>query len=108
MKVFGRGEHRRLEARLRAERPQPADELVHRLSARVRHERRGGSTVGQGVDGPQTKVIRYQMLVPRAIPLQLRIPVNLMRPGQLYRIVVYARDPQGNRSSITIPFRLQG
>jgi len=68
--------------------------------------RRGGSTVGQGVEGPQTKVIRYQMLVPRALPVQLRIPVNLLRPGQLYRIVIQATDPQGNRRAITIPFRL--
>ena len=67
--------------------------------------KRGGSSVGQGVDGPQTKTLRYQMLVPRAIPISLRIPANLLKAGQTYRIRVIAIDPNGNRSILFLPFR---
>jgi hypothetical protein len=64
-----------------------------------------GSNVGEGVTGPQTKVILYQVLIPRSIPMQLRIPANLLRRGTLYRIIVRAKDPDGNVQAITIPFR---
>jgi hypothetical protein len=66
--------------------------------------KRGGSAVGAGVDGPQTKFIRYALLVPRAIPIQLRIPANLLTRGAQYRIRVVAFDPEGNRSVLMVPF----
>ena len=71
----------------------------------TQRSRRGGSIVGTGISGPQTKFIRYQVLVPRAIPLVLRVPANLLRRGQTYRIRVVAIDPQGNRSTLFVPFR---
>ena len=71
----------------------------------TQRSRRGGSIVGTGISGPQTKFIRYQVLVPRAIPLVLRVPANLLKRGQTYRIRVVAIDPQGNRSTLFVPFR---
>ncbi|HSP72575.1 MAG TPA: hypothetical protein VLN26_09415 [Gaiellaceae bacterium] len=71
----------------------------------TQHSKRGGSTVGKGVTGPQTKVIQYLVLVPRSIPISLRVPGNLLAQGQTYRIRIIARDPQGNRSVAYIPFR---
>jgi len=65
---------------------------------------RGGSRIGQGVQGPQTKFIRYTLLVPRAVPLSLRIPANLLRAGRQYSIRVVAIDPDGNKSRLLIPF----
>lgn len=67
--------------------------------------KRGGSSLGQGLDGPQTKVIQYLVLVPRAIPLQLRIPDNLLTPGRTYSIRIIAVDPQGNKSVTYVRFR---
>ena len=63
-----------------------------------------GSTIGHGVQGPQTKTIHYVMLVPRAIPLRLRIPANLLAHGVTYRIRVIAVDAQGNKTTFFIPF----
>jgi hypothetical protein len=63
-----------------------------------------GSTIGHGVQGPQTKTIHYVMLVPRAIPLRLRIPANLLAHGATYRIRVIAVDAQGNKTTFFIPF----
>ena len=65
---------------------------------------RGGSRIGQGIQGPQTKFIRYTLLVPRAVPLSLRIPANLLRAGRQYSIRVVAIDPDGNKSTLLIPF----
>lgn len=70
--------------------------------------RRGCSTVGQGVKGPQTKVILYRMLVPRTIPLRLRIPRSQLRPNVRHRIIVQARDPDGNKRRLAIPFVFRG
>lgn len=67
--------------------------------------RRGGSKIGHGISGPQTKFIQYAVLVPRTIPITLRIPANLLRTGRTYRLRIVAIDPQGNRSEILIPFR---
>lgn len=55
--------------------------------------------------GPQTKVIQYAVLVPRQIPLSLRIPLNLLKKGQSYTIRIVATDPTGEKSTLTIPFR---
>ena len=71
----------------------------------TQHSRRGGSVVGDGVRGPQTKFIRYSLRVPRTVPISLRVPSNLLRPGATYRIRIVAFDPEGNRSQLFIPFR---
>ena len=71
----------------------------------TQRSKRGGSKVGAGVRGPQTKFIQYAVLVPRTIPITLRIPVNLLAKGKTYRLRIVAFDPQGNRSEIRIPFR---
>lgn len=63
-----------------------------------------GAKVGTGIKGKPTKAIHYQVLVPRAIPLKLRVPSNLVKPGAKYRIKVVAIDPQGNKSTLFIPF----
>ena len=65
-----------------------------------------GSTVGKRMNGPQTKTINYTELVPRTLALRLRIPLNLVDPGETYRIVIVAVDPDGNRSTIIVPFQL--
>lgn len=63
-----------------------------------------GSKIGGNVAGPQTKTIHYVMLVPRTVPIRLRIPKNLVHPGEQYTIRVIAVDAQGNKSRILIPF----
>jgi hypothetical protein len=65
---------------------------------------RGGSRVGNPVTGPQTKFIQYTVLIPRAIPVTLRIPANLLTPGAVYRLHFSATAPNGNKSSLSIPF----
>jgi hypothetical protein len=62
------------------------------------------STVGRGVDGKPAKTINYLVLVPRTIPLKLAVPARLLVPGAKYTIRVIARDPQGNKSTLKIPF----
>ena len=67
--------------------------------------RRGGTTVGNtALSGPQTKVIRYVVLVPRTITMSVRIPANLLRAGETYRLRIRAIDATGNRTELTIPF----
>jgi hypothetical protein len=66
--------------------------------------KRGGSSIGSNLDGPQTKTISYLVLVPRTIPLNLRVPKNLLKPSDTYRIQVIAVDPDGNKSKIFLPF----
>lgn len=63
-----------------------------------------GANVGTGITGPQTKTIRYTVRVPRAIPITLRIPANLLVPGKTYTVRVQATDPDGNKSFLRIPF----
>jgi len=63
------------------------------------------SSVGKGVKGKPAKNIDYQVLVPRTIPLKLALPANLVLPGRSYAIQVIARDPNGNKSKILIPFK---
>jgi len=71
----------------------------------TQRSRRGGSKVGNAIRGPQTKFIQYAVLVPRAIPISLRIPRNLLRGGAVYRLRIVAIDPDGNRSQLLVPFR---
>ena len=44
-----------------------------------------GSKIGGAVEGPQVKTIHYVMLVPRTIPVRIRVPANLLQrigPGR--------------------------
>lgn len=66
---------------------------------------RGSSSFGAGLNGPQAKVIQYLVLVPRTMPLALRIPANLLVPGQMYRIRISAVDAEGNKTTSYIRFR---
>jgi hypothetical protein len=54
--------------------------------------------------GVQAKNINYLALVPRTIPIKLAIPANLLTPGSTYAIRIIARDKQGNKSTILLPF----
>jgi hypothetical protein len=63
-----------------------------------------GSSLGTGLDGPQTKTIRYTVRVPRSIPITLRIPANLLKVGATYSVRIVATDPNGERSELLIPF----
>jgi hypothetical protein len=63
-----------------------------------------GSAIGSGLQGPQTKSIHYVVLVPRTVPFTLRIPANLLVPGQTYNVRVIAVDAQGNKTTVLIPF----
>jgi hypothetical protein len=63
-----------------------------------------GSTIGGGIDGPQTKSVHFVVLVPRTIPFKLRIPANLLVPGQTYNVRVIAVDAQGHKTTVLIPF----
>lgn len=63
-----------------------------------------GSRIGGKVEGPQVKTIHYVMLVPRTVPVQIRVPKNLLRAGETYRIRIIAVDPQGNKTISFISF----
>ena len=63
-----------------------------------------GSKIGGNVQGPQVKTIHYVMLVPRSIPVNIRVPANLLQKGETYRIRVIAVDAQGNKSTTYISF----
>ncbi|MDQ1540450.1 MAG: hypothetical protein QOH29_1176, partial [Actinomycetota bacterium] len=63
-----------------------------------------GSKIGGKVDGPQVKTIHYVMLVPRSIPVQIRVPANLLAKGETYRIRIIAVDAQGNKTIRYISF----
>lgn len=64
-----------------------------------------GSKVGKGIKGKQTKFIQYLALVPRTLPLSLRIPSNLLTSGETYRIRIVAKDKQGHKRVLIVPFR---
>ena len=63
------------------------------------------SKVGQGVKGPATKNLRYEVLIPRTIPIKLAIPARLLLPGHAYAIRIKAKDFDGNKSQLLIPFK---
>jgi len=63
-----------------------------------------GTKIGGNVDGPQVKTIHYVMLVPRTIPVQIRVPANLLEKGATYRIRIIAVDAQGNKTRTFISF----
>jgi hypothetical protein len=62
------------------------------------------SKVGTALDGKQAKSINYLVLVPRTIPLKLAVPARLLLPGHNYAIKVIARDPNGNKTTLQLPF----
>jgi hypothetical protein len=62
------------------------------------------SKLGEKLKGVQAKNINYLALVPRTIPIKLAIPTNLLKPGGKYAIRIIARDPQGNKKTLLIPF----
>jgi hypothetical protein len=63
-----------------------------------------GTKIGGNVEGPQVKTIHYVMLVPRTIPVQIRVPANLLTKGETYRIRIIAVDAQGNKTRSFISF----
>lgn len=63
-----------------------------------------GSKVGTSIRGPQTKTIRYRVLVPRAMTITLRIPAKLLKAGKNYEVRIRATDPDGNTSVLTVLF----
>ncbi|MDX6452099.1 MAG: hypothetical protein QOH16_2148 [Gaiellaceae bacterium] len=63
-----------------------------------------GTKIGGSVNGPQVKTIHYVMLVPRTIPVQIRVPANLLTKGETYRIRIIAVDAQGNKTRSFISF----
>jgi hypothetical protein len=63
------------------------------------------SKIGSNLSGAQAKNINYLVLVPRTIPLKLAIPSNLLTAGTTYAIRIIARDPQGNKKTLLIPFK---
>jgi hypothetical protein len=62
------------------------------------------SKLGSKLKGVQAKNLNYLALVPRTIPIKLAVPANLLVPGHKYAIRIIARDPQGNKSKILLPF----
>lgn len=68
---------------------------------------RGSTKIGGSkLEGKPSKTLRYTVLVPRPIPIELRIPAHLVREDQAYRLRIIARDKQGNKSVLIIPFRV--
>ena len=68
--------------------------------------KRGGTKIGNRfVKGKQTKFIQYLARVPRTLPMSLRIPARLLTPGKTYRVRIVAKDPQGHKRTLIIPFR---
>jgi hypothetical protein len=62
------------------------------------------SKLGSKLNGVQSKNVNYLVLVPRTIPIKLAVPVNLLQAGGSYAIRIIARDPQGNKKTLLIPF----
>lgn len=62
------------------------------------------SKLGSKLTGVQAKNINYLALVPRTIPIKLAVPLNLLQGGGQYAIRIIARDPQGNKKTLLLPF----
>jgi hypothetical protein len=62
------------------------------------------SKLGSKLKGVQAKNVNYLARVPRTIPIKLAVPVNLLQSGGKYAIRIIARDPQGNKKTLLIPF----
>jgi hypothetical protein len=64
-----------------------------------------GSRVGGQLSGRPTKTLTYRVLVPRALRIALRIPCSVLQGGKTYRISFVATDPDGQSSTLKVPFR---
>ena len=62
------------------------------------------SKLGSKLNGRQAKNVNYLATVPRTIPIKLAVPLNLLTPGGQYAIRIIARDPQGNKKTLLLPF----
>ncbi len=62
------------------------------------------SKVGTTLSGNQAKNVNYLVLVPRTIPLKLAVPARFLVPGRSYALQVIARDPDGNKTKLLLPF----
>ena len=62
------------------------------------------SKIGNRLKGVDAKSLNYLVLVPRTIPLKLSVPANQLKAGGKYAIWIIAKDPQGNKSRLQIPF----
>jgi hypothetical protein len=66
---------------------------------------RGGSFVGGPLTGAaNVKTIKYRVLVPRSVPIVLRLPTSVVKRGSSYTLLVTAISPTGQRSQIKVPF----
>jgi len=66
---------------------------------------RNGSRVGGQLSGKPAKTLSYRVLVPRALRIALRIPCSVLEGGKTYRISFVATDPDGETSTLKVPFR---
>jgi hypothetical protein len=62
------------------------------------------SKLGRKLTGKPAKNVNYLALVPRTIPLKLAVPAKLLTAGGSYAIRVIARDAQGNKTTLLLPF----
>jgi hypothetical protein len=79
------------------------EQAVLRMSVRT-----GGGKkllLAQAGDQEPKRTIVTRIYVPRALRLDLRIPCGVLETGKLYRLVLRATDPDGNESTLVVPFR---
>jgi hypothetical protein len=62
------------------------------------------SKIGAGIKGVPAKTINYLVLVPRTIPITLTVGSQQLVSGRRYVIQIIARDPNGNKKTLKIPF----
>lgn len=65
----------------------------------------GSSVGGEALSGPAAKSITFTVLVPRAVDINLAVPLSDVDPGSL-TIRVTAVDVEGNKSSTSTPVPL--
>ena len=58
--------------------------------------------------GETTKKLDYRVLVPRVLHLKFTVPCDLLADGQTYLVHIQATDPDGNSSTLDIPFGARG
>jgi hypothetical protein len=63
------------------------------------------SVGGNKLTGPESKTLNYAVLIPRTLPITLRIPSSLLQSGKTYQIKIIAVSPLGESSTFTQPFR---
>lgn len=68
---------------------------------------KGGSFVGGPLAGAaNVKTIKYRVLVPRSVPIVLRLPASVVKRGSSYTLLVTAISPTGQRSQMRVPFTI--